>query len=257
MDKDVGTEAAIRRWDRHAEKFSEGFDEQGDLHREVFLNPTLFDLMGAVDNKKILDAGCGNGYLSRMIANQGGSVAAVDYSKQMLTIAKRNTNSELDIHYHHGNCESLDFLPNRSFDIIISNMVIQDLANYRQAFKEMHRLLKDEGAFIFSILHPCFITPNSGWVKTDTGEKLYWKVDNYFYEGTYEQAIPVDQEEKILYFHRTLTSYIEALTETGFILERLVEPKPSEEILVNHPSFREDFRCADFMVFKLRKNKFD
>ncbi len=40
--------------------------EQGDFHKEVFLNPTLFSLMGEVKNKKVLDAGCGEGYLSRL-----------------------------------------------------------------------------------------------------------------------------------------------------------------------------------------------
>jgi hypothetical protein len=45
--------------------------------------------------------------------------------------------------------------------------------------------------------------------------------------------------------------------ESWFILERLEEPKPSEEILIKYPSIREDFRCADFMVIKCRKKNFE
>lgn len=132
-------------------------------------------------------------------------------------------------------------------------MVIQDLENYKAAIKEMYRLLKSGGSFVFSILHPCFVTPDSGWEKSEDGEKLYWKVDKYFYEGVYEQAYPQGQTDKVLFFHRTLTSYFNAITEAGFILEGLVEPKPSSEMLEKYPSFEEDFRCSDFIVFKLRK----
>lgn len=130
-------------------------------------------------------------------------------------------------------------------------MVIQDLEDYERAFQEMYRLLMNGGCFIFSILHSCFVTPGSGWEKNNNGEKIHWKVNNYFYEGAYEQRL--GDKERMILFHRTLTSYMNTLIKTGFILEGLVEPKPSKEMLSKYPSFEEDLRCADFIVFKLRK----
>lgn len=50
----------------------------------------------------------------------------------MLEIAKKSTSNDLGIQYRHGNCENLFFLEDNSFDIIVSNMVIQDLANYEK-----------------------------------------------------------------------------------------------------------------------------
>lgn len=251
--KNVLGKEAIKRWEMHAETFIAGYSEQGDLHREVVLNPTLFKLIGSVQQKHILDAGCGEGYLSRMLAKSGASVVAVDYSKKMLELAKERTPEDARIQYEYGSCDNLHFLDEKSFDLIISNMVIQDLENYQQAIKEMHRLLVDGGYFIFSILHPCFITPESGWERTKDGERLHWKVDKYHHEGVYEQALPPEQPNKLLFFHRTLTSYFNAITEAGFMIEELVEPKPSEDMLCKYPSFREDFRKSDFIVFKLRK----
>lgn len=164
------------------------------------MNPALFNLMGSVNNKRVLDAGCGEGYLSRMIAKAGGSVTGVDYSPNMVQLAMSRSLEELKISFLHGNCENLSFLQDKTFDLIVSNMVIQDLSDYEMAISEMYRLLVDGGTFIFSILHPCFVTPGSGWVKSDAGEKLYWKVDNYFYEGAYNQMFPIGQEEKVLFF---------------------------------------------------------
>jgi ubiquinone/menaquinone biosynthesis C-methylase UbiE len=251
MTQNIGTDEAIKRWDRFADSYAANHTEQGDIHKEVYLNPTLFSLMGAVKDKKILDAGCGEGYFSRILAKSGATVTAVDYSSRMIEIAKSRTSNDLQINYNLGNCENLNFLEDTSFDLIISNMVIQDLANYEKAFQEMYRLLDEGGIFIFSILHPCFVTPESGWEKSENGKKLHWKVDKYFYEGPYERRL--GGKEKILFFHRTLTSYINTIIKTGFILESIVEPKPSEETLKKYPSFEEDFRCADFIVFKLNK----
>ncbi len=169
----------------------------------------------------------------------------------MIEIAKHRTPKNLIIDYKQGNCEDLSILEDNCFDFIVSNMVIQDLANYELAFREMYRLLVNGGSLIFSILHPCFVTPESGWEKTENGEKLHWNVDQYFYEGTYEQKL--GDKEKMVLFHRTLTSYINTLLNTGFVLESIVEPKPSKEMLEKYPSFEEDLRCPDFIVFKLKK----
>jgi ubiquinone/menaquinone biosynthesis C-methylase UbiE len=247
----LNTEEAVKRWDAYADTYAKNHGKNGDPHKEVFLNPAFISLMGDINNKDILDAGCGEGYFSRMLAEAGARVTAVDYSARMLEIAQARTLNDLGIEFKQGNCENLYFFKSGSFDLIISNMVIQDLADYQKAFSEMHRLLAVGGSFIFSILHPCFVTPECGWEKAENGEKLHWNVDKYFYEDVYEQAL--GENEKILLFHRTLTSYINALLQTGFVIEGIVEPKPSPEMLGKYPSFEEDLRCPDFIVFKLRK----
>ncbi|MCA0986518.1 class I SAM-dependent methyltransferase [Guptibacillus algicola] len=252
MKETYSTEEAIKRWDANAEAYTKGYTEEGDLHREVFLNPCLFTLIGDSTDKKILDAGCGEGYLSRKLAHDGASVTAVDYSEKMLEIAKEKTSSSVDVTSFHGNCETLPFLEDSSFDLIVSNMVMQDLSDHESALREMYRLLIDGGSFIFSILHPCFVTPESGWEKNDQGEKLHWNVDRYFYEGVYEQR-GIGENDKILYYHRTLSTYMNSILQTGFMVEKVEEPTPSKEILEKYPAFEEDFRCADFIVFKVVK----
>ncbi|MCM3761412.1 class I SAM-dependent methyltransferase [Alkalihalobacillus oceani] len=251
MQRQFGTEEAIRRWNGFAKAYATRQTEWGDLYREVLLNPVLFSLLGNVEHKNVLDAGCGEGYLSRLLARSGANVTAVDYAGRMIEIAGERTPQNLGINYHRANCEDLSLFEDNCFDVIVSNMVIQDLADYERAFHEMYRLLTVGGLFIFSILHPCFVTPDSGWEKTDSGEKLHWNTDNYFYEGVYEQ--PFGEEENMLLFHRTLTSYINALLKTGFQLEAIEEPKPSADMLQKHRAFSDNFRYSNFIVFKLKK----
>ena len=249
MMKNMSSQDSIKIWDEFAETYAANHKEQGDPHKEVYLNPTLFGLMGDIKNNKVLDAGCGEGYLSRLMEKAGAMVTAVDYSSKMVEIATKRTKLNRNIEILQSNCEDLSLLKKATFDLVVSNMVIQDLENYEQAFKEIYRVLKNDGIFIFSILHPCFQTPQSGWEKGNDGKKLYWKVDNYFYEGVYEQR-GMDQ---VIFYHRTLTSYVKAIIEAGFQIEEIVEPTPSEEMLKKYPSFREDFRSPDFIVFRLKK----
>ncbi|MCR8851790.1 class I SAM-dependent methyltransferase [Lysinibacillus fusiformis] len=246
----MDTEQAIKRWNQYAERYTANYNEYGDTHREVLLNPTIFSLLEEVDGKHLLDAGCGEGYLSRLLVKKGAIVTAVDFSQKMLDIAMERTPQQLPVQFFYGNCENLAFLADNQFDRIVSNMVLQDLEDYRATIREMYRLLKPNSTFVFSILHPCFVTPNSGWIRHEQLDQQYWKVQRYFYEGVYQQ---LTADPPIVLFHRTLTSYVEAITEAGFHLEKIVEPRPSQEMLEKYPQFEEDLHCADFIVFKLKK----
>lgn len=157
----------------------------------------------------------------------------------------------MDISFCHGNCENLNFLQDHSFDVIVSNMVLQDLENFTKVFQEMYRLLVAGGIFVFSILHPCFITPNSGWEKSAQGKKLYRKVANYFNEGVYEQ--PYGEPEKVYFFHRTLTTYINTIASVGFRIDQMVEPTVRKQMLDKYPEFLDALICPNFIVFKLMR----
>ena len=253
MDDQLQTGDSVRWWDEHGEEITEGHTPEGDTHRVVLLNPVLFDLLGEVRGKRILDAGCGEGYLSRLLARRGANVLGIDYARKMLEIAGKRTPTEMAVEYRHGNFEDLSFLDDASFDIIVSNMALQDLCDYESAIKEAHRLLAPDGRFVFSISHPCFDTSESGWVRDDEGRKLHWKVDKYFCEGAYREDWPGFVWDGQVVFHRTLTSYFQAILKTGFSIEAVVEPKPAEEMLKKYPAFKDDFRMCHFIVFKLRK----
>ena len=245
---------AIRRWDMVARALVDSDDwdgDEGDIHRIVLLNPALFQLLGDVDGQRVLDAGCGEGYLSRKLAKQGAHVTAVDFSKEMLAIADERTDRTLGIRYVHANCEDMSFLDAESFDVVVSNMVLMDLSDHSAALKSMHRVLVEGGDLVFSISHPGFTTPEHGWVRNEHGDRLYWKVDEYFSEGAYEMLPGI--ADGMLLFHRTLSSYLRMLLTTGFSLLDVIEPAPTEEMLRKYPEFGHHMRMSHFIVFKARK----
>lgn len=249
MSNHWDNDEAVRRWDVHARELTARFGERGDLHREVLLNPVLLELLGDVTGKAVLDAGCGEGYMSRMLAARGARVTAVDFSRGMLEIAAERTPAGVAIRYLHGSCEDLGFLADGAFDVVLSNMSLQDVADYEVALREFARVLRPGGRLVLSILHPCFSAPGCGWIRNYRGDRLLWRSDNYFSEGPYEQPWPLGAPDGVIGYHRTLTSYFAAIRRAGFSVEELIEPKPSDEMLAKYPGFADDLRMAHFIVF--------
>lgn len=249
---DFRAEEVIKRWDLSAEQYAALYSKYGDINREVLLTPAILKMLGRVVGKNILDAGCGEGFLSRLMAERGASVTAADYSGKMLEIARECTAADLRIDYLHANLEHLDMLNDDTFDIVVSCVVVQGIPDYQAAIKEMYRVLQPGGTCILAMTHPCF-SSDGGWVKDAKGKKLYWKIDSYFYERGFETAWPPDSDNNPINFHRTLTSYFRTIIGTGFMVEDLMEPYPSQEAIGRHPHFIDDLRMSHFLVFKLRK----
>jgi hypothetical protein len=115
-------------------------------------------------------------------------------------------------------------------------------------------VLKPGGKSILIITHPCFISDGE-WIRDDQGNRLYWKIDNYFYERVCEVDVFRDSKTNLLYFHRTLTSYFRTIKDAGFVIEDMIEPYPSQESIQEYPRFIDDLRMCHFLIFVLSKGK--
>lgn len=242
------------RWDAVADVFTAKVGKLGDVSKEVLLTPTLLELVGDVSGKRVLDAGCGDGFLSRLLAERGAIVHAIDYSENMLAIASERTPPELQVTYEHANMERLDTVPSASCDRTVSCLAIQDVVDYEAAVCGIRRVLTDDGYCVLAFLHPCF-SSDGAWVRDEAGAKLHWKVDNYFHEGPREQdqLFPdCDGLPAPFYFHRTLTSYFRVFKRAGLVVDELVEAVPSSDFIAAHPGWANDLRMCHFLALGLR-----
>ena len=80
---------ATDRWDRNATAWRQHF-AANDPNRKYVIDPALLSIVGDVSEKRILDAGCGEGYLSRTLARGGARVTGVDASAGMIDLATRD-----------------------------------------------------------------------------------------------------------------------------------------------------------------------
>jgi ubiquinone/menaquinone biosynthesis C-methylase UbiE len=234
-----------------------------DGYRELINNPSIFEMIGTVAGKDILDAGCGEGHNTRKLAQMGARVTGIDISSRMIEFAsKEEYRTPLGIDYRNCSFSNMKVLGDQTFDMVVAFMSLMDGRDYAGAVKEIHRVLRAGGCFVFSITHPCFLTKGLTWTKDENGLEYRANVGNYFDKSPYVdkwkfsmspefQALP---EFEVPYFPRTLSEYINELILNGFQLVELREPRPTEEACKQNPKL-EKWRehAAIFLQIKARK----
>ena len=208
---------------------------------------------------RILDAGCGTGYLGRILARRGARVDGVDVSRGQLEAARaEEKRAALGIHLHQADLAHLGMFRAGTFDAAVSNIVLQDVLHLLAAVREIHRVLRPGGRFVFSITHPAFEAPVPGrWViEPADSERIEDRkgmlADRYFdrpavYWGPPGKPLAVG-------FHRPLRDYFEALSAAGFLVSRYEEPLPLPEALRRFPRyFRDMARLPNFLIIEAVK----
>ena len=234
-------------------------DDRGDLNRQLIIDPFMWELIGEVAGLKILDAGCGNGYFSRALAQKGAKVTGVDQSRVFIDYCEKvEGEKKQGIRYLAESMENLTTIDSESYDLIISNIVFIDVLHYKKALIELSRVLKPAGRLIWSNLHPVFgrISNIFYRIPMDTPrneERLYVMIDRYFDSGG--TKISWGSMKPIWQFDRTLSEYSRALKEAGFVIREIIEPKPSNDDIKKHPrhlAFDAD-RIPFFIIFECQK----
>lgn len=192
-------------------------------HNAYYERPATQSLVGDVESKVILDLGCGTGAYTEWLLGRGATVVALDANEKMLSHARaRNGNRAT---YHCANIEEpLSFLADGSFDGILSALTVTYVRDQAALFAELRRVLRMGGWFVFSTEHPFF-------------SYGYFKVDNYFETKAVSCTWTGFGQEVLMpsYYH-SLGTITEALAGNGFVIERMLEPRPTEEFQAADPA---------------------
>ncbi len=215
------------------------YDQMGDFYYEFVKNfhnepnnfykltlEIMLTWLGDLEGKAICDLACGEGYLSRLLAQKGAHVTGVDLSSNLIAHARRQAEG-LPITYQVDDAHTLQTLPADAFDIVVCNLAFMDIADYKAAYLAVQRVLKQHGTFLFSVLHPCFETPFR-WPETihevdENGYFVACRVMHYIEEGHWYSG-GTGMRGTHGAHHRMVSTYINALLASGFELKRLAEP---------------------------------
>ncbi|UCD19899.1 MAG: methyltransferase domain-containing protein [candidate division WOR-3 bacterium] len=242
------TDAEVARyWNKNAASWTEQVRKGWDAYREYFNNPFFLKFIGNLKGKRVLDAGCGEGHNTRILAKRGAKVLGIDISKNMIKAARDEERRDpLGIQYRVASFSEMSFISANSIDAIVSFMALMDGPDYQGAIKEFYRILKKNGDLYYSITHPCFLTKGMGWITDERGECIAYKISDYFDaepivdHWKFSQGPAPESVEPfaIPSYYRTLTTYLNVLIDNGFTIRRISEPRPTEEMCRKHEWLR-------------------
>lgn len=180
------------------------------------------------EGKTVLDLGCGYGWHCKYAADHGAqSVLGTDISHKMIEKAQ-TINSAPQIRYECVAMEDLHF-PKHSFDVILSSLAFHYIKDFEPLICNLSQWIRPQGSFVFSVEHPVFTSYGTqDWYYDENGKILHFPVDNYYYEGRREAIF---LGEKVVKYHRTLTTYLNTLLLHGFELQHIIEPQPPKEMM--------------------------
>lgn len=209
---DWTNDAAIESWGTMPRAVLEAMEPDGDFCHQHILNPVLLRMLGDVRGRRILDAGCGHGYLCRMLAGRGALVTGVEPAQALFEYAaEREGARPLGIRYVQADLCRLPDL-GTSFDVVVASMVLMAIPDWTAAMRACVTALAPGGLFVFAITHPCFERLAPCW--REHGE---FRSSEYF--AGYEIAGPYGAD-----FHRTLADYLNELSRLGGQLVEIAEP---------------------------------
>ena len=251
-------------WNTSAESWTKLSRAGYDIYRDYLNTPAAFAMLPDVQGLTGLDIGCGDGHNTRLLAQRGARMVAIDIAPVFISHAiQSERENPLQINYQVASAVDLPFI-DESFDFATAFMSLMDVPETDRALAEAYRILKPGGFLHFSITHPCFDTPHRRNLRDENHRTYAIEVGDYFRhrEGEIDEwlfkSAPAEAKAglrrfTIPIFSRTLSYWLNLLIKTGFQLERVEEPRPTDETVSACPELQDAQVVAYFLHMRARK----
>jgi SAM-dependent methyltransferase len=209
----------------------------------LYERPGTIALLPPVNDRDVLDVGCGSGPLSAWLAGQGARVTGLDASPAMIAIARERglpgaTFAVADLG------EPLELLHDDAFDFVVASLVMHYLRDWVAPLRELRRVLRPDGALVFSTHHPA------------ADVELAASGDYFATELLTDRWTKGGRAFEVRFWRRPLTAMFDAIAQAGFRVERLSEPQPVEECRERFPdAWRILTTSPRYVFFRLRPER--
>ena len=216
-------------WDKLSEWWIRSIENNESSEYVEMIVPLIEGILS--QKKNILDIGTGTGLVAqetRKIAEHA-TIIGGDISIRQLDYAKEITNGVQFVQH------SIDQMPfkDEKFDAVICSMVLEHVESLLEAVSEIARVLEKDGILLIIMNHPVFQPPGSGPANLYSHDRdAIWEIGEYLTESTEIEKITPDHD--VLYAHRTLSTYFNALSSENFMIKKVIE-KPIESELSGIP----------------------
>lgn len=225
-------------YSEHADDYAAAI--QDNSYNAFYERPSLLALLPALQDKAVLDLGCGPGVYSEYLLSQGARVTAVDRSPEMVALVQQRLGDAVQC-YEQDLAQGVPREADAAYDLAICPLAIHYLEDFSLLFRDVRRVLKPGGLFVFSTHHPFVDYPFSPSGNYYLTEKI---VDEWDTLGR-----PVQVE----FYRRPLTEIIQPVLDADMSLVELSEGKPDPRLEQSDPEcFRKLSTEPGFLFVKCR-----
>lgn len=239
-------------------KFSNEYDKlrkenKGYNANDLIEIPNFRNMLPDIKNKTILDLGCGYGETDKYLKENGASyVLGIDISNHMINIA--NNENKIDgVEYQVLPMEEISTI-DKKFDIVISSLAFHYIKDYHKLLKDIYKLLNDNGVLVFSQEHPLVLStikePYLEDSSIEISNKRFYLLSDYNRNGLRNILWNGELVQK---YHRNISELINGLVETGFTIDKILEPTPTKEIIEKVPKYIYQYDRPYFIFIKVHK----
>jgi SAM-dependent methyltransferase len=221
-------------WDSLAQIHYDRLSTERDITFHKIFFPLITNIVQNLpefNTYDVLDIGCGVGFLTNLISKYVRSILGVDSSKTSIDIAMKYNKTE-KIEFKLEDIRVFANSNRQGFDFVISHLALHVIEDLDMSLNSISSCLKKGGRFLFSIPHPRF------WaLSSDVGSWNFKRINPYKYDSpsVQQNSITIDGKEFVTpYFHRPVEFYSSALDKSGFAVERIIEPFPDQELLLEN-----------------------
>jgi ubiquinone/menaquinone biosynthesis C-methylase UbiE len=185
------------------------------FHNEFLEMPTTLKLLGNVKGKKILDWGCGTGIYAKILSKKGAKVNGIDISEKEIEIAKRENPS---VEFKVANAQKLPY-KNSEFDIVLAALALSYTKDWNSLLKEINRVLKPKGIFVFSEGNPV-----TDCIRLKGNKKI--EISRGYFDEKTKIRTPWWNNVVMPWYHKTFGTIVKLLKKNGFKLDDFEDAKP-------------------------------
>ena len=206
-------------WDIAAKSWALYQKSKNDFIRQSVCK-RFFSKKPCVNNKVILDIGCGSGEISKNLALHGAVVHAFDFSPKMIDLAKtRYAGNDKDVNFYVADATNLKSFPNEFCDIAICVFSMLSIRDYRAALMEAHRVCSNKGCFYISLYYPGLF--KKGYIPAYSKNTIRsFTLDDSEQEVILQWNLKgMPKQIRTMTYFRPLSLYLQSARESGFAIK--------------------------------------